>query len=611
MAIDPLTGLAFAMQSQRGVYAVLLGSGVSRAAQIPTGWGITIELIRRLAAAEGANIPADPADWYRSRFGGPVGFSDLLAALAPSRSDRRAILSGFIDPSAARPGERRPTPAHRALARLACTGRVRVFLTTNFDRLLEQALGEAGLNPLVITNPPQAAGAPPFQHVDAVVFKLHGDYLDPDSMLVTEDELVAYDPATADRLSRVLEDHGLVVCGWSGDWDPALRNALMSTTARRYPLYFATVGARSTAAAAVITARSGIEVPVADADTFFTRLESRVAAIDRLGEPHPLDTQALVASVKAAVGRPEKRVDLEDLVVGAANSVHDSIRDDTAFPSTAPSAADIGFARHFMEQARRYDAAVLPLVAALVAGVTWGSTADEALWARAVDRVANTDRAYGGEEVLLNLRRLPALLCVYAVGLAAVDRDNFGALRAVSTDVEFRGITGRVPLLGALHPGRVLYDDLGAQGLALEVETGKVPTDEDLEALRTRRRGAKFTPASNVLHAWLREPLRPTIPNDDRYTEAFDRLEIILALVAADVETQTADYTDGPAFGGFTWRYKYDPVPPEQRVKAEFDTAGPGWPPLVGGLLGGSADRTAAAFDALIGGAAEARRNQH
>ena len=163
------------------------------------------------------------------------------------------------------------------------------------------------------------------------MFKLHGDYLDPDSMLVTEDELVAYDPATADRLSRALEDHGLVVCGWSGDWDPALRNALMSTTARRYPLYFATVGVPSTAAAAVITARSGIEVPIADADTFFTQLESRVAAIDQLGEPHPLDTQALVAGVKTAVGRADKRVDLEDLVVGAANSVYDSVRDEAAF----------------------------------------------------------------------------------------------------------------------------------------------------------------------------------------------------------------------------------------------------------------------------------------
>jgi hypothetical protein len=72
VAIDPLTGLAFAVQAQPGVYAVLLGSGVSRAAQIPTGWGITTELIRRLAAVQGATIHTDPADWYQSTFGKPA-----------------------------------------------------------------------------------------------------------------------------------------------------------------------------------------------------------------------------------------------------------------------------------------------------------------------------------------------------------------------------------------------------------------------------------------------------------------------------------------------------------------------------------------------------------
>lgn len=117
-----------------------------------------------------------------------------------------------------------------------------------------------------------------------------------------------------------------------------------------------------------------------------------------------------------------------------------------------------------------------------------------------------------------------------------------------------------------------------------------------------------------MLHAWLREPLRATIPDDVRYTETFDRLEILLALVAIDVHTEAVaagQYTDGPAYGSFTWRYKYDPTPPEQRLKAEFDAAGSAWPPLTGGLLGGSVERANAAFDTLISGTADARGNQH
>lgn len=51
IADDPITRLAFSVQQNKGVYALLVGSGVSSAAGIPTGWGIVLRLIQRLAAA--------------------------------------------------------------------------------------------------------------------------------------------------------------------------------------------------------------------------------------------------------------------------------------------------------------------------------------------------------------------------------------------------------------------------------------------------------------------------------------------------------------------------------------------------------------------------------
>jgi hypothetical protein len=57
--IDPLVSLAHAVYSSKGVYAVLLGSGLSRAAGIPTGWEITLELIRRVAVVEGVEEEID------------------------------------------------------------------------------------------------------------------------------------------------------------------------------------------------------------------------------------------------------------------------------------------------------------------------------------------------------------------------------------------------------------------------------------------------------------------------------------------------------------------------------------------------------------------------
>lgn len=42
------------MYENKGVYAVLLGSGVSRSAGIPTGWEITMELVKQAGIASGA-----------------------------------------------------------------------------------------------------------------------------------------------------------------------------------------------------------------------------------------------------------------------------------------------------------------------------------------------------------------------------------------------------------------------------------------------------------------------------------------------------------------------------------------------------------------------------
>ena len=47
-------------------------------------------------------------------------------------------------------GEKEPTLAHRAIAELAAQGFIKVIITTNFDRLVETALREEGVEPTVL-----------------------------------------------------------------------------------------------------------------------------------------------------------------------------------------------------------------------------------------------------------------------------------------------------------------------------------------------------------------------------------------------------------------------------------------------------------------------------
>ena len=76
--ISPIESLAFSIHANPGVYAVLAGSGLSRAAKIPTGWEITLDLVRKLAAVRGERCDPDPERWYRNEFGKQPDYSDLL-----------------------------------------------------------------------------------------------------------------------------------------------------------------------------------------------------------------------------------------------------------------------------------------------------------------------------------------------------------------------------------------------------------------------------------------------------------------------------------------------------------------------------------------------------
>jgi hypothetical protein len=97
--MDPLLPLALSIQSNPKGYALLLGSGISRSAGIPTGWEVVLELIQRLAVAEGEDAGPDPADWFLKKYGSEPRYDSLLESVAKSPQDRRSLLRGFFEPT--------------------------------------------------------------------------------------------------------------------------------------------------------------------------------------------------------------------------------------------------------------------------------------------------------------------------------------------------------------------------------------------------------------------------------------------------------------------------------------------------------------------------------
>jgi hypothetical protein len=88
--MDPVLPLAFSMHSGPGVYALLLGSGVSRGAGLPTGWEVTLDLFSKLATAvgEGEEAEADPAAWYRLRYKEEPDYSRVVDYLSATPAAR-------------------------------------------------------------------------------------------------------------------------------------------------------------------------------------------------------------------------------------------------------------------------------------------------------------------------------------------------------------------------------------------------------------------------------------------------------------------------------------------------------------------------------------------
>ncbi len=255
---------------------MLLGSGISRAAKILTGHEITGELIKRIALAQKADVGDDPHSWYFKTFDTQPKYDDLLAKLAPSADDRHMLLRPYFEPNDAdrSSGDKRPTVAHKAIVRLVKKGFIRVIITTNFDHLIEQALESEGVAFTVVYTDNMVSGMLPLVHGGVIIIKVNGDYTNP-RLRNTEDELTSYGNEMRNLLSRVFDEYGLIVCGWSAKWDKGLCELIEKSPNRRFSSFWTTVNTPDPELEQLIRNRQGNLISIDNADSFFSSLERR------------------------------------------------------------------------------------------------------------------------------------------------------------------------------------------------------------------------------------------------------------------------------------------------------------------------------------------------
>ena len=545
---DKITKLAFSLHSSPGVYALLLGSGISRDAGIPTGWEIVLNLIQKIAAIESETPEPDPETWYRNRFGEVPDYSKILDRLTIAPTERANLLRSYFEPTEEEleQGLKTPTQAHKAIATLVKYGYIRMILTTNFDRLIEKALEKQGITPDVISTDDALKGAMPYVHSKCTVVKLHGDYMDT-RIKNTAKELSHYSDKLNAYLDRIFDDFGLIICGWSGKWDIALRNAILRCKNRRFPTYWLAKGKltdETKETQRIIQHRRAEVILIDNADHFFIELLEKIESLREFEKPHPLSVPLAIATVKRYLADEKHYIRLHDLVTEETERVSAMLSSDRFKTKGIKLSKDV-----FQKRLYEYEELIKTLVGMLTTLAYFDKGNNAYLLTKATERIVQPLEE-PGHSVSVDLQYYPVLLLVYATGISALVRRKYDHLAAVLLTPEYH----EFPYV--------------------------------LKKLSNHFQKYTSAPASNHIFDILREPLRSYLPIDEKYMEFFDIFEYLLGLVHIWMRA-----TGEPPYGCFGWRYCRDKdwiSSPIQRFIQQGKEQSKRWGLLKAGFFDGS-----------------------
>lgn len=420
--------LVFGVHREPGAYALLLGSGVSRGAGIPSGWEITVKLVEELAKLQAPGAE-DALEWYQSQYGEGPRYDKVLELVGKGSADRQAIVRPYFEPTQTEKdnGIKVPGVAHKSIARLVKQGYIRVILTTNFDRLLEGALGDVGVTPNVVNGAEGIDGARSYASEQCTIVKINGDYQDT-RIRNSVPELSEYPASLNTYLGAILDAYGLVVCGWSATYDEALVRLLTSHPNLRYGTYWLAKEDLGREALNVANSRKADVIPIASADQAFQALADTIQSQDVGTRSDPFTVDQITALVRDYASDPTRESRLADILQELSRSAAEmapSLMSEIAIPTKEAVQSGI----------TRMTAAIEPLACAVACTSYYGSDGQVRWVQNAFGRVAQRGLDNIGEDPTHGLVLLPATIVAFGslLGALLADKPNTAARFLLST----------------------------------------------------------------------------------------------------------------------------------------------------------------------------------
>lgn len=525
------TSIAFSIYSNKGIYALFLGAGISRSSGIPTGWDIVLDLIKKLAKVKKEEPTPNPEEWFKIKFGEEPNYSNILAKLVKSSTERVNFLKPYFEPTNEEfeQGLKLPTPAHKAIAQLVKRGYIKVIITTNFDRLIEKALNEIGIEPIVIRHPDDIDGAMPLVHSNFTLVKINGDYLD-SRFLNTKDELLAYNKKLHDYLLRIVNEYGILTCGWSARWDIGFINILRQCKSFRYYSYWTFVGTCEKELSDIAKFRKGQTVEIISADAFFKEISDNLESLETFDDNHPLTTDMAVARLKKYIVKDENKILLHDLVINQQEVTFSKFIakvDLSLYPDSKNLLPFLSFSEKCVD----------PLISLIINGVLWSKPEHEYLFTSLLSRFSepppnSTTTTY---ELTRDFYYFPSVFILYTIGISAIKCRNFKLLldcfklKISESDSGYSDQTFLIQKINSTFIDKRKINSILADG------------------------NNYHTPISTLTNRFLMPYFRKQLMSEKEYNDTFDVFEYILALNYLHIVGDKFGANWAPV-GQFHWR---------------------------------------------------------
>lgn len=570
MGIEKLTTLAFSMYSNKGAYALLLGSGISRSAHIPSGWEVEEKLIQKLGASQGIIDSDDWHQWYKDKYQQSASYSSLLGEIVKTPTERVQLMKSFFEPTDEENevGWKTPTKAHLSIARLAKKGYVRVILTTNFDRLLEKAFDLEGVTPQVISHEGAISQATPIVHSKIpTIIKINGDYIDCQFRNTTK-ELDEYPEQMKLYLHRIFEEYGLVTCGWSGEWDKGLIEIINGTRHSRYNSFFAYVGEAKNNIISLLQNRLGELMPIENADNLFSELYEQIMALEKYDANANMNHEIMMERLKKYLSSKQYDIEFADIIEKWRTEAYNQITEVAHYNFQLSKEV---FERYLELHLR----AIAPLLDAAILTARWGKEWHIKLFGEILIKLCIIPMRNGDiiAEGTQYLHALAPMLLLNTICIACVKYGRFKELNNIlSLSVPAGNFMGfyREPLLSLLGGTHWTYE-----------------TWNDLM-------GTNYYYPFSIFFLWQLEPIfKDYFITNSEYENVFYIWEHLKSLVYGYNKCSLIEFS--VPMGNFLYKRKeykkrYKETEPYTLFFEEADKLKNNWEPIKQGMFGGSYD---------------------